>query len=447
MIIRTSRYRSRTLRPLVFGFDGSRAFLSKRTGTENYSYQLLLHLAKIDQTNTYYIFLRPGNNIGGDGEWGAPLSTRSDNEDIEWGCEPAGPQSPKLLGWPKNFHFVTIPYPRLWTQMGLAQQTFRENLDVLFVPSHTLPLIRKPGLKTVITVHDLGAEYLPKAHQLKQRLYLKLMTDYQLQSATQIIAVSEATKKDLIEKVHLPKNKISVVYEGFNQKLFQPVKNDTLQDILKQYDLVKDQYFLFIGTIQPRKNLERLIKSYALFLRGDAQESSRRRDHNVSEDGRRDAGAAGPRKKSPPLVLVGSKGWLSDEIYDLPKKLGIEEQVRFLGYIPDEKLPTLYSGAKAFLFPSLFEGFGLPILEAFACGCPVLTSNISSMPEVAGKTAILVNPYSIDEITQGIQQISTNGKQRQKMIQSGFVQVQKFSWEKAARETLKILEKTVNSAR
>lgn len=367
------------------GFDASRAFNKNRTGTENYSYQLLYHLSKLDQTNKYRIFLRPGIDIN-------------------------------KADWPSNFEFITIPYPRLWTQVGLAKQTFFEkDLDILFIPSHTLPLIHKPGLKTVVTVHDLGAEYLPKTHQLKQRLYLKLMTDYQLKSATHLIAVSEATKQDLIKKVGIPKDKITVVYEGFNKQL-KPVMGKNLQEELKKFGLKEKDYFLFVGTIQPRKNLERLIKAYTQFLaKGDA--------------------------KPPTLVLAGSKGWLSDEIYELPKKLGIEDKVKFLGYVPDEDLPALYSGALAFTFPSLFEGFGLPILEAFACNCPVLTSNISSMPEVAGDAALLVDPYSIENIRDGLLKLYEDKKLSSKLVKKGAEQTQKFSWEKAAKKTLEILTK------
>lgn len=369
---------------MIIGIDGSRAFTDKRTGTENYSYQLIKHLAKLDQTNNYKIFLRPQNS------------------------KPDGT-------WPDNFHFITISYPRLWTQIGLAKQTFTEKLDILFVPSHTLPLTYKPGLKTVIAVHDLGAEYLPTTHQIKQQLYLKLMTHYQLKSANHIIAVSKATKKDIIKRVGIDKDKISVIYEGFNQELCQ-TKNDIVNITLKDLDLVSGQYFLFVGTIQPRKNIKRLIEAYALFLKQGV---------------------------TPDLVLAGGKGWLSEEIYALPKQLGIENKVKFLGYVPDEKLYALYTNAIAFLYPSLFEGFGLPILEAMTIGCPVLTSNISSMPEVAGQAAVLVDPTSIKDISEGIKRLYTDSGLRKRLQTAGLKQAKQFSWEKAARQTLEVFSKVL----
>ena len=139
------------------------------------------------------------------------------------------------------------------------------------------------------------------------------------------------------------------------------------------------------------------------------------------------------------LVIAGSKGWLSDEIYGLPKKLGMEDRVKFLGYVLEKDLPVLYSGAIALTFPSLFEGFGLPILEAQASGCPVLTSNVSSMPEVAGKGAIFVDPYSVDDIVKGMAEIVDEDTKR-RIIKAGFENIKRFSWERCARETLKVLE-------
>ena len=368
---------------MTIGYDGSRAFVKNRTGTENYSYQLLKYLSRIDKSNHYKVYIRFINDTI-----------------IEL-----------MKLFPKNFEFVEIKWKRLWTQGGLAIRTFTDGLDILFVPSHTLPIIRRPILKTVMTVHDLGAEYLPKMHQLKQRLYLNWITKYQLKSATRLIAVSKATKADLIKKAGISPDKIKVVYEGYDKNKF---KVDTLVNGLKPY-------YLFVGTVQPRKNVGRLIEAFAKGI------------------------------FAPSLVIVGSKGWLADEIYKLPKKLGmrqglapsaLEKRVKFLGYVPDKAMPALYSGAEALLFPSLFEGFGLPILEAQACGCPVLTSNTSSMPEVAGKGAVLVNPYSIEDIIRGIREI---GETREKLVKAGFENVKKFSWEKCAGETLEVLRQVTSN--
>lgn len=358
---------------MTIGIDGSRAFLKERTGTENYTFQLLKALAKIDRRNNYLIYLRPGSNI--------------------------------MDRWPNNFHFSILNYQFFWTQAGLAQQTFKEKLDILFIPAHTLPIIRKPKLKTIVTVHDLGSEYLPQLHQLKQRLYLSFIQKIQLKGASHLIAVSKATKKDLINRIGINEKKITVIYEGYDREKFK------INQTINKYNLRYHNYFLFVGTIQPRKNLERLIEAFDLSHLSHLSQ----------------------------LVIVGKKGWMADDIYNLPEKLGLKNRVKFLDYIPDKNLPALYRGAIALTFPSLFEGFGLPILEAQACGCPVITSSISSMPEVAGNAAILVDPYNKDEIAHAIIRIKDKSE-REKLIKNGLENVKRFSWEKCAKETLKVIE-------
>lgn len=373
---------------MIIGYDGSRAFNKQKTGTENYSYQLLKALREVDRKNTYIVYLRPAVKIDRD-------------------------------KWPKNFTFKNIGWHIFWTQLGLARQTFIDKLDILFIPAHTLPLIYKKGLKTVVTVHDLGSEYLPKLHQLKQRFYLRIMQQYQLKKVSFIIAVSKATRDDLVKKCQVSPEKIQVVYEAYNKYVFRIINNRAVNDRLRYYDLERDKYFLFVGTIQPRKNIERIIIAFNRYLaRGSASVDF-----------------------SSKLVIAGSRGWMSDEIYKLPKKLRIEDKVSFLGYVPERRLPALYIGAKALVFPSLFEGFGLPILEAQACGCPVITSNISSMPEVAGKEgAILVDPYSVEQISEAISKVEDE-KIRRELVKKGLENAKRFSWERCALHTLEVLEK------
>ena len=426
---------------MTFGFDGSRAFTPGRTGTENYSYQLLKALAKIDRKNKYLVYVRPNSVILRSASDEGSSPTMEDSS-------PASPGQNDNSHWPGNFQFKVISWPRLWTQGGLALETFKDNPDVLFVPAHTLPLIRKPGLKTVVTVHDLGSEYLPSMHQLKQQLYLGFMQKFQLKTATKIIAVSKATKEDLIKRVGIDPKKVNVVYEGYDKDLFKPVKGDTLVNSLRQYKLKPQEYFLFVGTVQPRKNLERLIKAFSVIARNEVTKQS-----SPENNPTKIASPASPvRNDELKLAIIGQRGWLSDEIYQLPKKLGIEDMVKFLGYVPDKDLPALYSGAIALTFPSLFEGFGLPVLEAQACGCPVLTSNISSMPEVAGPAAaggaVLVDPYSVDDIVKGMGRLQAISKacdltvlgNRQQLVKKGLENVGRFSWEKCAAQTLEVLE-------
>lgn len=375
---------------MTIGFDGSRAFDLNRTGTENYSYQLLKHLLQIDTQNRYLIYLRRGSK-----------------PDI------------KL---PPNASYKLIPYKRLWTQLGLSLATFTDPIDVLFIPAHTLPIIRRPGLKTVMVAHDLGAEYLPQTHQLKQRLYLNFLTNFQFKSATKLIAVSQATKKDLINRAGCKPSAVEVIYEGIDRQHFKVPAKATRDKVLTNYNLRITNYFFFVGTIQPRKNLGRLIEAFELFLSHQPQITHYPLPLTNYQ-----------------LVLAGGKGWLSDDIYKLPHLLGIEDKVIFLGHVADEDLPSLYSGALSLTFPSLYEGFGLPVLEALACGCPVITSNVSSLPEVAGKAALLINPASIQEISRAMELV-THKQVRSRLILDGFTQVNKFSWEKCAKLTLNVLE-------
>ncbi len=369
---------------MIIGFDGSRAFSKDKTGTENYSFQLLSHLAKIDTENSYLVYIRPGSSANKE-------------------------------HWPENFKFIKIPYSRLWTQAGLAIQTFKDPLDLLFVPAHTYPLIRKPGLKIIMTVHDLGAEYLPMMHNLKQRLYLSWITNYQLSSASKLIAVSKATKQDLLDKANIDPSKIEVIYEGVNDLGVNKFSSDTLVDIFNKFDIQKRKYFLFVGTIQPRKNLDRIIKSFAAFVK----------IYNSNLK----------------LVIVGGKGWQYEPILALPKKLGINSQVEFIGRVKDDELKLLYKYAIALIYPSLFEGFGLPILEAFSNSCPVLTSKYSSMPEVAGEAAILVDPYKTENILEGLIKLSEDDTLRDILIQRGKIQLERFNWQKTAQQTLKLFER------
>jgi len=254
------------------------------------------------------------------------------------------------------------------------------------------------------------------------------MQKYQLKTATKIISVSKATKADLINKIGIDSSKITVVYEGFNKELFKP---DTKSHSLR--------YFLFVGTVQPRKNLERLIRAFSLYCHSERSEESLTNVSHNKTDIKSEILRSAQNDKSYKLVLAGGKGWLSDEIYELPKKLGIEDHVEFLGYIGNDEKIGLIQSAEGFVYPSLFEGFGIPILESFALKCPVLTSNTSSMPEVANGAAVLVDPYDVESIAEGLSILSEDSK-RNFFKRQGLEQLKNFSWEKCAKETLKVLE-------
>lgn len=368
---------------MLIGIDFSRATKSEKTGTENYSYHLTKELVSLDKHNKFRLY-----------------------------CKNT-PDFPFLKN--PSVQVKQIKLPRLWTQVGLALECLINPPDILFIPAHTMPVLRRPDLKTIVTIHDLGAEFLPQYHQFPQKLYLNSSTEYAVSHATHLIAVSDSTKKDLINTLHCDAEKISVIYESYDNSIFKRVEDqEKLQAVKNKYNLSGD-FVLFVGTIQPRKNLERAIKAFA----------KAKTQNNL------------PHK----FILVGKSGWLNEELYKLPEKLGLKNDIVFLGYVPNDDLPSLYSLATAFLFPSLFEGFGIPLLEAMACGCPVVTSDTSSMPEVVGDSALQIDPQKEEKITDALTDLLTDEEKRKFYIQKGLVRVKQFSWSKTASETQQLIEK------
>ena len=381
---------------MIIGFDASRAQIAKRSGVENYTLNLLRELLKVDQNNFYRLYVQPQAS-----SFFSSLESRA-----------------------SNFELRTISWPRLWTQAGLALECLLNPPDLLFVPAHTIPLIRRPGLKTVVTIHDVGfQEFLEQYQSRWWRLYGGRISNFAARTATHVIAVSQSTKRDLIEKLGVASEKITVVHEGVDHSRFAPNPKSHRSGGSPLADIpnpkTDDDYLLFVGTVQPRKNLVRLIEAFSIL---NSQFSTLN------------------------LVIAGKEGWLTEEIYAAPKKFGVEDKVKFLGYVPTDEIVSLMRGARALVFPSLYEGFGLPVLEALVCGCPVVTSNVSSLPEVAGEAGILVDPYDTEEIARGIKKVlELSEEERQDLIREGLKQAQKFSWEKAARETREVFERILRS--
>ncbi len=361
------------------GIDGSRISTNEMTGVDGYTFNLVKAISSVDKVNKYIIYFS---------------------------------KVPKYfeIGH-KNVSTRVIPLTRFWTQIRLALECLIRPPDILFVPAHTMPVIRRPNLKTIVTIHDLGAEFLAEYHQFPQKYYLNWATEYVALHASHIIAVSESTKKDLVKQFKVDPKRITVVYEAVDTNKFSPRGTKEIEQTKKELGITK-KYLLFVGTIQPRKNLLRLIEAFSKL-----------------------------ENKSLELVLAGKPGWLFEEIYEAPKKFKVEGRVKFVGYVKDDQLPALYSGAEMFVFPSLYEGFGLPILEAMACGTAVLTSKTSSMPEVSGGNAVLVNPNKINEISSGIESLLKDKLLYRKLSDSGKKWASKFTWEETARETIKVFEK------
>lgn len=347
---------------MKIGIDASRLTRKDRTGTENYLYYLVQELSRVDKTNKYILYFR-----------------ETPSEDF----------ISELTRRNEKFSYKVLPKLVSWTQVSLAYEMWKDTPDVLFCPWHTVPGINPFWkLSIVATIHDITGRFIP--------------TIWTSVFSKKLIAVSNSTKEALIHKYKINDQKISVIYEGYDIEDFSPQKKSKVEDVKKKYNLERD-YIFFLGTIGPRKNIERMVAAFNVL------------DNDLE------------------FVLGGS----TMPGYEDMSKLS----AHFIGRVDQEDLSALYSGAKFFAFVSVEEGFGIPILEAMACGTPVLTSNISSMIEVAGDAALLVDPESVEDISKGMKRLTEDKGLSKKLVKEGFKQYKKFSWKKAAKETLKVFRK------
>ncbi|MEO0099843.1 MAG: glycosyltransferase family 1 protein [candidate division WOR-3 bacterium] len=315
----------------------------------------------------------------------------------------------------KEINFPT-PLRIIWEHSSLPFLLAKEKVNLLWSPCNILPLVKT--CRYLVTIHDLAPFLLPLSLPFTRRIYYQQAFFNSIRKADKIIVVSQSLKFDLMKLFSIPEGKIAVIHNGFDEN-FRPITDKlTLSLIREKYHLPSD-FILTLGVLEPKKNTERLLWAYAEL------------------------------KKSlpnlPKLVIGGSRkyGWLNTRLLPMVKNLKLAGEVIFPDTIFHEDLPAVYSLAKVFILPSLYEGFGLPVLEAMACGTPVVTSNISSLPEVAGDAAILVNPYDVSDIARGIKEALLNEKKRQEMIEKGLKNVQRFSWRKAAEEVLEVLEEVL----
>ncbi len=385
---------------MLIGIDASRARLAGRTGTETYSLHLIRALLLSGPGHRYRLYTNgppPPELLTG----------------LAKGDEGAAPSAPAAGKQRPDVEVRSLPFPRLWTHVRLSAEMVRHPPDVLFVPAHVLPLVHPR--RSVVTVHDLGFLAYPEAHRTAARRYLVWSTGWNARQAAAVLADSEATRADLVRRYGVAASKVHVVYLGRDEKL-RPVRDpEALARVRARYGIT-GPYLLYVGTLHPRKNLGRLVEAFC-----------------------RQAGA--PAMASLRLVMAGKRGWLVDDLFARVARCGLGDRVLFPGYVDDADLPALMSGALAFVFPSLYEGFGLPVLEAQACGVPVMTSNNSSLPEVAGDAALLVDPHDVDAIADAIYRLATDDALRAELVRRGFENVKRFSWEKCARETLAVLER------
>jgi glycosyltransferase involved in cell wall biosynthesis len=326
---------------------------------------------------------------------------------------------------PPNFHITHLPVDDLWlvrvwhrARLPLPVNWITGPIDIFHSPDFTLPPVSR-GTRTLLTVHDLSFIRDPQSAPAVLRDYLNDVVPRSVARADRVLADSQATRDDLVQLYRTPPEKIFVLYSGVHES-FQPVTDSaTLAAVRARYGLGDAPFVLAVGTLQPRKNYVRLIQAFAATRSGQSNR---------------------PRDEALRLVIAGGKGWLYDSIFAEVERLGLQDRVLFPGFVADADLPALYSAACVLAYPSIYEGFGLPMLEAMACGTPVVTSTASCLPEVAGDAALLVQPTDVDALAAALDRALTDEALRADLIAKGRARARQFSWDEPARQLLEIYQ-------
>lgn len=269
--------------------------------------------------------------------------------------------------------------------------------------------------KKVVTIHDMVYKAFPETMNSKTRILLNLAMNKSMKRADAVVTDSEFSRSEIIKYFPQYRDKVEVVPCGVDCDMFKPVQDRSIIEKVKANHNINGRYFLYLGTLEPRKNLTRLVKAYEIL--------SRRKED------------------CPLLVLAGGKGWLYDEIFEEVNKSGLGDKVIFTQYIPGEEICPLMNGAEAFVFPSLYEGFGMPPLEAMACGTPVIVSGSASLPEVVGDCGLIVDAYSEESIADAMEKIADNEELRKQLSEKGIIRAREFSWKKSAEKLYTIYER------
>jgi len=374
---------------MKIGIDASRAFVKTKTGIEEYSYQVIKHLRDCLGDEQVILYLDPRVN-----------KLDYINFDL-----------------PKKWQTKFLRSPKFWTQIRLSAEMLFNAPDALFVPAHTVPFVHPKN--TVVTIHGLEYEFCPGAYSWFERWYMRWSIKKSCKWAKHIIAVSENTKRDLMRLYKVPEEKISVVYEGIsnfefrisNQFLVSKLNNSGIHS---KFKIQNYKFFLFVGRLEERKNIAGMVEAFEML----------KRKHNI------------PHK----LILVGKFGYGGEKIKDKINNSEFKNDIILTGYVSDENKYYLMANADAFLFPTFYEGFGLPILEAQSVGVPVVCSNVSSMPEVCGRGAVLVDPGDAEHIAGAIHKLISDEVHKNDIIEKGLENMKRFSWEKCSEKIAEIIK-------
>jgi len=365
-----------------------------RTGVEEYAINLLDHLLRLEEKVNYKLFYNAYQKVELNYDW---LSLN--NVQL------------KDFRIPNRLFFILARY---FNQPKMDK--LLKGADIYFNPHFFIAPVSL-RCKKIITFHDLSFEHYPEFFSWRKRAWHKFLmnTKQEAKQADKIIAVSESTKQDLINIYGIEKEKIEVIYSGVGEQFKNISSKSVLKNISLKYGL-PEKFILFFGTIEPRKNIIGLIKAFEILKQNQSIPSELK------------------------LVIAGTKGWLYQDIFKTAQESKYKKDIIFTGFIEEEDKPCLYNLAELFVFPSFFEGFGFPPLEAMACEVPTIVSGNSSLPEVVGQGALIIDPFNIDEIAWAMETGLNNMDLRKRLIKKGLEQAKKFSWEKCAQKTLKILK-------
>ena len=382
---------------MIIGIDGNEANVKNRVGVNKYALEILWGLQKNNESrpekHNLIVYLK-----------NQPLS-----------------DLPKET---KYFRYKIISGGGLWILTKLTPHLIKnpEKIEILFSPSHyTSPFLTIPR---VCSIMDLG--YLEFTGQFQKKVFwqLKYWTAISLFASKQILTISEATKKDIVRHYPFASKKITVTPLGYDAKQFNiDIPENLVRQVKNKYSIVRD-YILFVSTLKPSKNVEGLISAYGLL---------------VSRGGLSDL---------PQLVIAGKKGWMYENLEKKVRDLKLEKEIIFTDFINEEEKPALIKGARVFVMPSFWEGFGIDILSSFGCGVPVIVSNVGSIPEVAGSAGIYVDPNKPTSIADGLEKVlNMSTIEYNKVVQKGYLQLKKFSWEDCSRKTLEVIENATRQKR
>lgn len=313
---------------------------------------------------------------------------------------------------PKSFSYEVLKPAPYWTQFALPiRLVLNRNIDLFYTFSHYAP--RYCPVPEVITIYDLSFEKFPEYFNKSDLVKLKSWTSYSVKKADHIITISNFSKNDIMNFYNIPEDRITVAYPGFDNNIYKIInESDKIEQAKEKYG-IKSKYIVFVGTLQPRKNLPTLLDAI-------------KNINNIN------------------LVIIGKKGWLYEGIFNKVKELGLEKRVIFTNYIPEKEIALLLNGAECLVLPSLYEGFGIPVVESMACGCPVVASNVSSLPEIVSEAGALFPPKSHKELLSCLENIINDVKYRKELSNKGLERARQFNWDIC---TQKIVERlySINS--